>query len=256
MVMHENSYGIVEQLQLPFLSSCAFKSVSCAPRAPCGLGQVLPACVKWTAPAGYWGYCCALAPSLWQLPTAHLCPPTGFLKKNNKTSIGYMIQGERIRHTWAPSATVTVWETPGHWDAASWPLWGAASQPDQQGCALCRQWIQSIPCALQVARKTFPFSFHLCYCCLQSPKGIFRKQIIKALEPHITTSLPILLGAVLQRKWCPCLWLLGHHLVVLLLQEPHSIWGWTLGQPLLFSPLIQINLVFQKNSSDNNKPKP
>lgn len=67
MVMHENSYGIVEQLQLPFLSSCAFKSVSCAPRAPCGLGQVLPACVKWTAPAGYWrGVLCSAV--LWLPP--------------------------------------------------------------------------------------------------------------------------------------------------------------------------------------------
>lgn len=73
--------------------------------------------------------------------------------------------------------------------ATVWPSWLLAPVPeaviqlDRPGlCILLHGGYRGASCTSQVARKTFSFSFHLCQCCLQTPKGIFRKLIIKAME--------------------------------------------------------------------------
>lgn len=94
-------------------------------------------------------------------------------RKKNREHVGSSILGSYgVGHTWPP-----------------WPSWLPAPVPeaviqlDRPGlCILLRGGYRGASCTLQVARKTFSFSFHLCQCCLQTPKGIFRKLVIQAME--------------------------------------------------------------------------
>lgn len=92
-----------------------------------------------------------------QLPTSHLCPPTGFSKNNLKN--WHMVQGKRIRSRGLPGPWFMVSETCGH-RPGRLPFLEAVTQPDPPGlCTVADRGHRSAGCTLQVAREAFSFSF-------------------------------------------------------------------------------------------------